>query len=97
MTRLTFYYFKGIWQCVRFFSAAMPPFTVAWKVRIALRGATIGVNICEDIWFPDGPTRHQAAAGADAPPPAAPIPLFRAEALAERIAERSRLAAQPVG
>lgn len=32
---------------------------------IALRGATIGVNICEDIWFPDGPTRHQAAAGAD--------------------------------
>ena len=32
---------------------------------IALRGATVGVNICEDIWFPDGPTRHQAAAGAD--------------------------------
>lgn len=32
---------------------------------IALRGATIGVNICEDIWFPDGPTRDQAAAGVD--------------------------------
>ncbi|MCC6141315.1 MAG: NAD+ synthase [Nitrospira sp.] len=32
---------------------------------ITLRGATIGVNICEDIWFPDGPTRYQAAAGAD--------------------------------
>ncbi len=32
---------------------------------ITLRGATVGVNICEDIWFPDGPTRDQAAAGAD--------------------------------
>ncbi|HSN04647.1 MAG TPA: NAD+ synthase [Nitrospira sp.] len=32
---------------------------------ITLRGATIGVNICEDIWFPDGPTRVQAAAGAE--------------------------------
>ncbi len=32
---------------------------------VGLRGVTIGVNICEDIWFPDGPTRAQAAAGAD--------------------------------
>ncbi|MDO9119611.1 MAG: NAD+ synthase [Nitrospira sp.] len=32
---------------------------------IALRGVTIGLNVCEDIWFPDGPTRLQAAAGAD--------------------------------
>jgi NAD+ synthase (glutamine-hydrolysing) len=32
---------------------------------IGLRGVTIAVNICEDIWFPDGPTRAQAAAGAD--------------------------------
>lgn len=30
-----------------------------------LRGVTIAVNICEDIWVPDGPTRWQAAAGAD--------------------------------
>lgn len=30
-----------------------------------LRGVTIGVNICEDIWYPDGPTRVQAEAGAD--------------------------------
>jgi NAD+ synthase (glutamine-hydrolysing) len=32
---------------------------------VSLCGVTIAVNICEDIWFPDGPTRAQAAAGAD--------------------------------
>ena len=32
---------------------------------IGLNGVTIGVNICEDIWLPDGPTRAQAAAGAE--------------------------------
>ena len=32
---------------------------------VSLSGVTIAVNICEDIWFPDGPTRTQAAAGAD--------------------------------
>jgi len=32
---------------------------------VTLRGATVGLNVCEDIWFPDGPTRLQAAAGAD--------------------------------
>ena len=32
---------------------------------ISLRGVTFGVNICEDIWLPDGPTRAQAAAGAE--------------------------------
>ena len=31
---------------------------------LVLNGATIGVNICEDIWFSDGPTRLQALAGA---------------------------------
>ena len=31
---------------------------------LVLNGTTIGVNICEDIWFPEGPTRAQAAAGA---------------------------------
>ncbi len=30
-----------------------------------LHGITLGVNICEDIWFPDGPTRIQAMAGAE--------------------------------
>src|SRR6478672_3318789 len=32
---------------------------------IRLRGTLIGVNICEDIWLPDGPTGFQAAAGAE--------------------------------
>jgi NAD+ synthase (glutamine-hydrolysing) len=32
---------------------------------ISLRGVTLGVNICEDIWFPEGPTRIQAMAGAE--------------------------------
>ncbi|MCS6303862.1 MAG: NAD+ synthase [Nitrospira sp.] len=30
-----------------------------------INGTTIGVNICEDIWLPEGPTRVQAAAGAE--------------------------------
>jgi NAD+ synthase (glutamine-hydrolysing) len=32
---------------------------------VALNGTLIGVNICEDIWFPEGPHRAQAAAGAE--------------------------------
>ena len=32
---------------------------------IRLRGTLIGVNICEDIWLPDGPTGFQSAAGAE--------------------------------
>ena len=32
---------------------------------IRLRGTIVGVNICEDIWLPDGPTGFQAAAGAE--------------------------------
>ena len=28
-------------------------------------GACVGVNICEDIWFSDGPTAHQSNAGAE--------------------------------
>lgn len=32
---------------------------------LVLNGTMVGVNICEDIWFPEGPTRVQAAAGAD--------------------------------
>lgn len=31
---------------------------------VTLCGVTIAVNICEDIWFSDGPIRLQAAAGA---------------------------------
>lgn len=32
---------------------------------VVLGGVAVGVNICEDIWFPEGPTRVQAAAGAE--------------------------------
>jgi NAD+ synthase (glutamine-hydrolysing) len=32
---------------------------------IRLRGTMVGVNICEDVWLPDGPTGFQAAAGAE--------------------------------
>ncbi len=32
---------------------------------IVLNGTAIGVNICEDIWFPEGPTRVQALGGAE--------------------------------
>jgi NAD+ synthase (glutamine-hydrolysing) len=32
---------------------------------VTLRGVRFGVNICEDIWSDDGPTRAQALAGAE--------------------------------
>ncbi|MDK2744897.1 MAG: NAD+ synthase [Nitrospira sp. BO4] len=32
---------------------------------LVVNGTTIGVNICEDIWLPQGPTRVQATAGAE--------------------------------
>jgi len=32
---------------------------------ITVNGTVVGVNICEDIWLPEGPTRRQAAAGAE--------------------------------
>ncbi len=32
---------------------------------LLLNGTVLGVNICEDIWLPEGPTRKQAAAGAE--------------------------------
>ncbi len=31
----------------------------------ALDGVAVGVNICEDMWYPNGPTVEQAAAGAE--------------------------------
>lgn len=32
---------------------------------VTINGTVVGVNICEDIWLPNGPTRRQAAAGAE--------------------------------
>lgn len=31
----------------------------------AIGGVKVGVNICEDIWYPDGPARSQALSGAE--------------------------------
>jgi NAD+ synthase (glutamine-hydrolysing) len=33
------------------------------STTVALNGITIGFNICEDIWFPEGPTRVQSLVG----------------------------------
>jgi NAD+ synthase (glutamine-hydrolysing) len=35
------------------------------KPVVVLNGTALGVNICEDIWIPEGPTRAQADAGAE--------------------------------
>ena len=32
---------------------------------IRLRGTVVAVNICEDVWLPEGPTRFQSVAGAE--------------------------------
>lgn len=32
---------------------------------VVLNGVALGINICEDIWFPEGPTRVQALRGAE--------------------------------
>ncbi|HWR73115.1 MAG TPA: nitrilase-related carbon-nitrogen hydrolase, partial [Nitrospirota bacterium] len=32
---------------------------------ITIKGVNVGVNICEDIWSPEGPSRIQASAGAE--------------------------------
>src|SRR5438309_679775 len=36
---------------------------VTRSVTVVLNGITIGFNICEGIWFPEGPTRAQAVVG----------------------------------
>ncbi|MBF6599145.1 MAG: NAD+ synthase [Dehalococcoidia bacterium] len=49
----------GVFDEDRYFQrgASSPVFRIA--------GVDVGVNICEDIWYPDGPTRDQARAGAE--------------------------------
>jgi len=48
----------GVFDEERYFQcgAEAPVFEVA--------GTLVGVNVCEDIWFPDGPSKAQAEAGA---------------------------------
>lgn len=59
---------------------------------ITLRGVTVAVNICEDIWFPDGPTRLQAAAGAEVIVNinASPFHIGKSRAREQMLAARSR-------
>jgi NAD+ synthase (glutamine-hydrolysing) len=49
----------GVFDEDRYFSAgiAAPNYTIG--------GATVGINICEDIWYPTGPATDQATAGAE--------------------------------
>ncbi len=49
----------GVFDEVRYFQAGTR--CPIYKIG----GATLGVNICEDIWYPEGPTRMQALAGAE--------------------------------
>ena len=48
----------GVFDEERYFHAGDCPFV------FGLKGALIGVSICEDIWYPTGPTEAQALAGA---------------------------------
>ncbi|MEO8341591.1 MAG: NAD+ synthase [Nitrospirota bacterium] len=59
---------------------------------IRLRGTVVGVNICEDIWLPDGPTGFQAAAGAEVIVNinASPFHLGKSRAREQMLATRAR-------
>ncbi len=48
----------GVFDEYRYFGPGAQP------LNLRLNGAVIGVNICEDIWQPAGPTEAQALAGA---------------------------------
>ena len=47
----------GVFDEFRYFQAgrACPVFRIG--------DATVGISICEDIWYPDGPFLHQSASG----------------------------------
>jgi NAD+ synthase (glutamine-hydrolysing) len=59
---------------------------------IRLRGALVGVNICEDVWLPDGPTGFQASAGAEVIVniSASPFHLGKSRAREQMLATRAR-------
>ncbi|MFA6001782.1 MAG: NAD+ synthase [Thermoleophilia bacterium] len=48
----------GVFDEFRYFSAGIRP------ALLDLNGRIIGINICEDIWYPDEPIGSQVAAGA---------------------------------
>ncbi len=49
----------GVFDEDRYFQAGAAP------LNIVLRDVTIGIGICEDIWYQEGPARTQAVAGAE--------------------------------
>ena len=49
----------GVFDEERYFRRGEEP------LIIVLDGINIGINICEDIWYPEGPTSTQAMAGAE--------------------------------
>ncbi|MEA3502255.1 MAG: NAD+ synthase [Actinomycetota bacterium] len=49
----------GVFDEARYFAESREPVRL-WRIG----DAVVGVSICEDIWSPDGPPAHQAAAGA---------------------------------
>ena len=59
---------------------------------IRLRGTVVGVNICEDVWLPEGPTGFQAAAGAEiiVNINASPFHLGKSRAREQMLATRAR-------
>jgi len=59
---------------------------------ISLRGVTVAINICEDIWFADGPTRVQVAAGAEVIVNinASPFHIGKSRAREQMLAARAR-------
>ncbi len=49
----------GVFDEQRYFQAGREP------LNFVLNGVTVGLDICEDIWYPEGPARAQALAGAE--------------------------------
>ncbi len=50
----------GVFDEQRYFEAGTEPPTL-----FQVAGAWVGVSICEDVWFADGPVAHAGRAGAD--------------------------------
>ncbi|HMU56503.1 MAG TPA: NAD+ synthase [Nitrospira sp.] len=59
---------------------------------VTINGTAVAVNICEDIWLPNGPTRRQAAAGAEiiVNINASPFHLGKSRAREQMLATRAR-------
>ena len=59
---------------------------------LTVNGTTIGVNICEDIWLPEGPTRKQVSAGAEVIVNinASPFHIGKSRAREQMLATRAR-------